>query len=260
MHIDNQRDATENIAGERELHRRKMALFNAFHQVRRFANSIEYDEARKYAITWIGLLDEIDACTTLEQRFELCGTNAAHRPEMIDLAKEYNARLTMHALLSLNKAGHTATYRPRDGCGWDGERFGTHLRHFTMLERKDLDPCREFIDSQAGTKKPAPNALAAQFADLMARRGNLVKLSRDNQECALNTPMPNLAVVYEHIAALHEHVLSIFQEADADGSIGAIESAMAKAEPFCVEATALEHEAVKILKSDAEDAPARVIH
>lgn len=260
MHIDNQRDATENIAGERELHRRKMALFNAFHQVRRFANSIEYDEARKYAIAWIGLLDEIDACTTLEQRFELCGTNTADRQGMIDLAKECGARLTMHTILSACKGGHTATYRV-DGGGWFGEQFGMHLSWFTTLDRKDLNPFNQFLDSRDDAPKVrAPNPLATQFADLMEKRRNLVKLSRDNQECALNTPMPNLAVVYGNIAGLHERVLSIFQEADADGSIGAIESAMAKAEPFCVEATALEHEAVKILKSDAEDAPARTLH
>lgn len=260
--IDQQSPKWETMA-YRELQRRKMALFNEFHRVRRFANSIEFDEARKHALSWIELLGEIDVCTTLEERFELCGTNTAHRKEMIECAKEQGSRLTMHAILSVWKGGNTATYRPRDGCRWYGETFGMHLSWFTTIDRKDLNPLAQFFDLGQGfpaRKQPAPGALAAQFADLTEKRSSLVKLSRDNRQRALETGMANLGTMYGHVGALHEHVLSIFREATTDGSIEAIESALSKAEPFCVEATAMESNIVKILKSDTEDASPRVLH
>jgi hypothetical protein len=43
-------------AAKREVQRRKMYLFNQFHRVRRFANSIDLSEAREYALTWIARL------------------------------------------------------------------------------------------------------------------------------------------------------------------------------------------------------------
>jgi hypothetical protein len=239
----------------------KMALFNEFHRVRRFANGIEYDEAREHALSWIELLDKIDEVTNLEQRFDLCGTNAACRSEMIELAKKYGVRLTMHVILSVCKGGHTATYRTRDGHGWFGEQFGTHLSWFTTIDRKDLNPMNQFHDSRTDAQRErGPNELAEQFADLMDKRGNLVELSRKNQQEAVETGLSNVAVMYGSVATLHAYVLSIFREAGADGSLEAIEIAITKAAPFCEEATETEREIVKILKSDAGDAPPRVLH
>jgi hypothetical protein len=238
-----------------------MALFNEFHRVRRFANGIEYEEACKHAASWIELLDKIDGCTTLEQRFELCGTNVADRPGMIEHAKKYGARLTMHIILSTCKGGHTATYRSRSGYGWFGEQFGTHLYTFTSIEREDLHPFKQYFEAcKDAARKPAPNEVSEQFTDLMEMRRNLVELSRKNQRQAAETGLRNVAVMYGAVASLHAHVLSIFREAGADGSIEAIENAIAKATPFCEEATETEREIVKILKSDAEDAPPRVLH
>jgi hypothetical protein len=243
------------------LNSHKMALFNEFHRVRRFANGIEYEEASKHAASWIELLDKIDGCTTLKERFELCGTNVTDRQKMIELAKKYGARLTMHIILSTCKGGHTATYRSRSGTGWFGEQFGTHLSWFTSLDRKDLNPFNQFLDSREDAPRGrAPSELAEQFADLMEKRSKLVELSRKNQQQAAETGLRNVAVMYGAVASVHAHVLSIFREAGADGSLEAIESAIAKAAPFCEEATGTEREIIKIMKSDAEDAPPRVLH
>jgi hypothetical protein len=259
--IDQQSPTWEGVAA-RELKRRKMALFNEFHHVRRFANSIEFGRARRHALSWIDLLNEIDECTTLEERFELCGTNIADRDEMIELAKKYGARLTMHVILSVMKGGHTATYRSRSGFGWSGERFGMYLSWFTAMDRKDLNPMAQFFDLKDAfpeAKRSTPSELVAQFDDLIAKRRHLVELSRENQQQGAEMGLSNVAVLYGAAASLHAHILSMWREAAADGSLEAIESAIAEAVPFCCEAAETEREIVKILKSGGDAAP-RILH
>jgi hypothetical protein len=249
--------------GEAELHRRKMSLYNQFHHVRRFANSVEFNEARMHALSWIELLDKIDECTTLDERFELCGTNIADRKDMIETAKKYGTRLTMHAILSVWKGGHSATYRTPSGTGFHGEQLGLHLSWFTTMDRKDLNPMAQFFDLKDAfpeAQRPTPGELAAQFEDLMEKRAALVQLSRQNQRKAAEGGIRNAAALYGVAGSLHAHVLSIWREAAADGSLEAIEAALAKGEPFCEEATETEREIIKILNSDAEDAAPRVLH
>lgn len=116
-----------------EFKRYRMDLYNQFHRCRRICRDGGYHDVKHHIPGWFDLLKKIDGCTTLEQRFELAGTNVADRGEILKIAKEFSAPVTTYFLLSAFKGANSATHRGRSG-EWRGfDRLSAYLGWYVVF-------------------------------------------------------------------------------------------------------------------------------
>jgi hypothetical protein len=113
--------------------RYRMDLYNAFHRARRLCRDSDYDDVKQYIPGWFDLLEKIDGCTTLEQRFMLCGTNTADQVDILKRAKKYSAPVTMYHLMEVFKGANSATWRGHSAGLRGFDRFSAYLGWYVIF-------------------------------------------------------------------------------------------------------------------------------